>query len=194
MKNLKIIAFSILFIGMSNALDAQNKWSAEFRPNIDFPTEDIGETELKTGFGFELAISYNFMEHLGAYVGWGYNTFKTTSNLTDFDNDVDQTGYTFGLQFIHPIKEGSNLSYLIRAGGIYNHLEFENSNGDIFEDTGHGFGYEFGAGFDYTFSETWHLRPQIGYRALSRDVDFGTSNVDVDFNYITFGVGIAKSF
>ncbi len=194
MKHFKITLVSMILVMLSSTLFAQNKWSAELRPNIDFPTKDIGDIEPKTGFGFEVAVSYNFMEHLGAYVGWGYNTFKTTSNITEFDNDVDMTGYTFGLQFIHPFVEGSKLSYLIRAGGIYNHLEFEDSDGDIFEDTGHGLGYEFGAGIDYNFSGTWHLRPQIGYRALSREIDFDDVKVDVDLNYISFGVGIVKTF
>lgn len=194
MKNLKFNLACAVLLLISSMTFAQNKWSVEFRPNLDFPTKDIGDIEPKTGFGFEVAVSYNFMEHLGAYVGWGYNTFKTTSNMTAFDNDVDMTGYTFGFQFIHPIAEGSNLSYLIRAGGIYNHLEFEDSDGDIFEDTGHGLGYEFGLGIDYNFSETWHLRPQIGYRALSRDIDFNAIKTDVDLNYVALGIGIIKSF
>jgi opacity protein-like surface antigen len=194
MKTFIKLLISLVVLLLSTIMYSQNKWSVELRPNIDFPTKNIRHTELKTGFGFEVAISYNFMAHLAAYVGWGYNTFKTTSNLVDFDNDVDQTGYTFGFQLIHPIKEGSDFSYLIRAGGIYNHLEFEDRDGNVFEDTGHGLGFEVGAGLDYTFSETWHIRPQIGYRTLSRDVDFGAGPIGVDFKYIAVGIGIAKTF
>ncbi|WP_246035802.1 outer membrane beta-barrel protein [Winogradskyella algicola] len=185
---------SVLFLVITTNAFSQNDWAVEFRPNLDFPTKDIGEIEPKTGFGFEVAVSYSFTEHLGAYVGWGYNTFKTTSNLTEFDNDVDMTGYSFGLQFFHPFSDESKFSYVIRAGGIYNHLEFEDKDGNIFEDTGHGLGYEFGVGIDYTFLETWHVRPQIGYRALSRDIEFGDIKSDVDLNYISFGVGILKTF
>jgi hypothetical protein len=100
MKTIKTSIVVVVFILLANMSFAQNKWSAEFRPNLDFPTED----------------------------------------------------------------------------------------------TGHGLGYEFGLGIDYTFSEMWHIRPQFGYRALSRDIDIANSKVDIDFNYIAFGIGIAKSF
>ena len=179
-----VLTFSV------NSLLAQNQWSAEFRPNIDFTIENFGETKLDTGFGFEVAVSYKFMSHLGAYVGWGYNTFQTKDDITNFN----EIGYTFGFQFIQPIKEDSKFSYLIRAGGIYNHIQIENSNGDLVQDTGHGLGYEFGVGLDYRFLESWSLRPQVGYRALSRNIKVLNTVVNVNLNYLAFGLGISRTF
>ncbi|AKA34281.1 Opacity protein [Flagellimonas lutaonensis] len=174
---------------------AQDKWSAELRPNINFATQDIGNADLKTGFGFEAAVGYRFMPHLGAYVGWGWNKFAsdTPSFPGTGNTDFEMTGYTFGLQFIHPINN-SSLSYLIRAGGIYNHIEVENDAGDITADSDHGLGWEIGAGLQVDLGSNWNLRPQIGYRALSRDIEIGNTTTDVDLNYISFGVGIAKIF
>lgn len=175
---------------------AQDKWSVELRPNLNFPTTELGDADIKTGFGFEAAVGYRFMEHLGAYIGWGYNTFNTddSSFAGPGDTDFDETGYTFGLQFIHPIGTSQNLSYLVRAGGIYNHIEVENDAGDITADSGHGLGWEIGAGVQIDLGNKWNLRPQIGYRALSRDIEIGGDTTDVDLNYLAFGVGLAKIF
>jgi hypothetical protein len=47
--------------------------------------------------------------------------------------DFEKTGYSYGLQFIHPIT-GSSIGYMLN-GGTYNHIETENSNGNIVRDT-----------------------------------------------------------
>src|SRR5680860_214883 len=176
-----------------NVSIAQDKWPAEIRPNINIATQDLADAELKTGFGFEAVIGYRFMPHLGAYVGWGWNQFKSDNNsFAGNDVDFEETGYTFGLQFIHPINN-STLSYLIRAGGVYNHIETENSAGDITADSGHGLGWELGVGLNVDLGSNWNLRPQVGYRALSRDIEIGNTTTDVDLNYVAIGVGISKT-
>lgn len=187
------LKFILVILGLavcSTSLHGQNKWSAEFRPNINFPTSDFVDTNVKVGFGFEVAFGYQFMENLGAYVGWGHNNFK----LEESDIDFDESGYTFGLQFIHSIGSSESLSYLFRVGAIYNHIEVEDTDGNLIDDTGHGFGWEVGAGFNYLFGSNWNLRPQIGYRVLSRDLTFEGSTTNIDVNYIAFGLGIAKTF
>ncbi len=195
MKTFKTSIIGIFLLFFVNVSLAQDKWSAELRPGINFATSDIGDAELKTGFGAEFAFGYRFMPHLGAYVGWGWNQFKSDNNsfAGTGDTDFEETGYTFGLQFIHPIGESST-SYLVRIGGIYNHIEVENSAGDITADSGHGLGWELGAGLNFELGSNWNLRPQLGYRALSRDIGIGNVTTDVDLNYVSFGVGIAKIF
>lgn len=191
MKQIKIITLSILFLIIGSALGAQNKWSAEFRPGISFPSEDLGNSNIKTGFGFELTVGYRFMEHLHAYAGWGYNTFS----IEDSDVDFDETGYTFGLQFIHPLGTSEDLSYLIRAGAIYNHLELEDGDGDLIDDSGHGLGWQVEVGIDYVLGDNWSLRPSIRYRSLSRDLEVvQNQTITVNLNYLSFGLGVSKSF
>jgi opacity protein-like surface antigen len=175
-------------------LFAQDKWSIEVRPAVNFATKDLGDANLKTGYGFEAAIGYRFIPHLGAYAGWGWNQFKSDgSSFVGSEADFEETGYTFGLQFVHPIGN-SGLSYLIRAGGIYNHIEVENSVGDIAADSGHGLGWELGTGLNVDLGSNWNLRPQLSYRALSRDIKIGTITADVNLNHLTLGIGISKMF
>lgn len=193
----KMLLFLGLVLSIAPTAIAQDKWSVELRPNLAFPTEDLGNADIKTGFGFEAAVGYRFMEYLGAYVGWGYNTFNSDAAITfpgTGDTDFDETGYTFGLQFIHPIGSSDNLSYLVRAGGIYNHIEVENDAGDITADSGHGLGWEIGGGIQIGLGNNWNLRPQIGYRALSRDIEIGEVTTEIDLNYVAFGAGIVKIF
>lgn len=189
MKNLKL-AFTILLLLISSSFIAQNKWSVEFRPGLNFPSDDIGASKIETGFGFEATVGYRFMEHLHAYLGWGYNNFSIEGS----DADQDETGYTFGLQFIHPIRTSENLSYLIRAGAVYNHLEFEDSNGDLIDNSGHGLGWLVGAGISYELVNDWALRPTISYRSLSRDLVVEGETFNVDLNHLSFGLGISKTF
>ncbi len=185
-----------LFLCAHSSLSAQNPWSAELRPGVNFATQDLGDAELKTGIGFEAALGYRFMPHLGAYVGWGWNQFKSDnpSFVGTGEFDFEETGYIFGIQFIHPFSANSKLSYLLRLGGIYNHIEVENTAGDIIADSGHGLGWELGAGIVLDLGSQWNLRPQLGYRSLSRDLNIATTTTSVELNYFTFGVGIAKLF
>jgi opacity protein-like surface antigen len=196
LKKLRTLIIIGLGLIICNLSIAQDKWSAELRPNVNFVTQDQEDVELNTGFGFEAAIGYRFIPHLGAYVGWGWNQFKSdNANFVGTDGtEFEETGYTFGLQFIHPFGTSERFSYLIRAGGVYNHIEVENSAGDITADPGHGLGWEIGAGVLIDLGNNWNLRPQLGYRALSRDIEIGNATTNVDLNYISFGVGIAKVF
>lgn len=184
--------FVLLSLSLSTKVYSQGKWVAEFKPGLNFP---ISDEEIKTGYGFGLSLGYNFMPHLGAYAGWGWNQFKWEDDQSNaIEIDLEETGYNFGLQFIHPFSNSSNISYLVRFGGIYNHIEIEDNNGDISEDSGHGLGWEAGAGLELGLGMKWFLRPQIGYRSLTREMRIGPLSRDFDLQYLSLQVGIAKKF
>jgi hypothetical protein len=133
------------------------------------------------------------MPHLAAYAGWSYNNFAVDQSFAGADASFEETGYTFGLQFIHPIGE-SNISYLVRAGGTYNHIEIENNDGDITIDSGHGLGWQAEAGLVIPLSEKFSLLPSLRYRSLSRDIDIENVSTPVQLNYFSVGVGLSWSF
>ncbi|MDD5609338.1 MAG: hypothetical protein PHY57_12550 [Ignavibacterium sp.] len=122
---LTIIILIIIWIPYN--LSAQERWNLEFRSGASFSTENFRNTDMQTGLGFECTIAYRFMPHLAAYAGWGWNKFSADNSFAGANIDFEETGYTFGFQFVHPISETS-LSYLIRAGGIFNHIEVENAD------------------------------------------------------------------
>jgi hypothetical protein len=170
---------------------AQNKWSIAVRPGVHFPTKDLGPASLKTGFGIEGSVAYRFMPHFAAYAGWGWNSFadKRASSELEFE----ETGYIFGLQFIHPFPE-SNIKYMLRGGGIYTHIETENSSGDIIGDTGHGLGWEIETGVAIPIGQRFHLTPGVRFRSLQRKMEFGEIKTPVDLQTISVGVTASWSF
>lgn len=188
---LNVVALSIVLF--SYQAIAQDKWSLEFRPGVDFATKDISDADLGLGFGFEGTIAYRFMPHLAAYGGWSWNHFAVDKSFAVTDASFEETGYTFGLQFIHPIGE-SDISYLVRAGGTYKHIEIENDNGDIIIDSGHGFGWQAEAGLSIPLSEKFSLLPSVRYRSLSREIEIENVSTSVQLNYFSVGVGLSWSF
>jgi hypothetical protein len=193
MKQILSIVAAILIVFVQQKLIAQEKWSVEFRPGIDVATKKIADADIGTGFGFEGTIAYRFMPHLAAYTGWSWNNFSAEKYFAGEDGSFEETGYTFGLQFIHPIGK-SKINYLLRIGGTYNHLEIENNDGDIIIDSGHGLGWQTEAGIVIPISDKLSLSPSIRYRSLSRDIEIANANKSIQLNYLSAGIGLSWSF
>jgi len=193
MKKLLLSTAVLIMFLLFNQTIAQDKWSLEFRPGVNYATQDIADADLGIGFGFEGTIAYRFMPHLAAYAGWSYNNFAVDQSFAGADASFEETGYTFGFQFIYPIGE-STLSYLVRVGGTYNHIEIENNDGDIIIDSGHGLGWQAEAGLVISLSEKFSLLPSVRYRSLNRDIEINSVSTSVDLNYFSIGAGLSWSF
>jgi hypothetical protein len=152
----------------------------------------LGETHINAGGGFESTAAFVFLPHLSAYIGWGWNSFGSDDEYGGSPLHFVETGYTFGLQFIHPIGDRS-LGYMIRAGGIANHIEMENDT-EVVADTKHGLGWQVEGGFNVPIGERWSLRPSLRYRSLSRDATFGGITTPLDLRYLSLGMGVAWSW
>lgn len=192
-RNLGIFFLSLIALFLSQSLIAQSQWSVELRPGVNVATKDLGDADLNTGFGFEGTFAYRFMPHLAGYAGWSWNKFSSDESFAGTDMDFEETGYTFGLQFMHPIG-ASDLDFIVRAGALYNHIEVEDNDGEIVSDSGHGFGWQAEGGVVISLSDRWRLLPTIRYRSLSRDLELNDATTEVDLNYLSFGVGASLSF
>lgn len=183
----------LFIISTSLTAAAQKKFSFQIRPAINFATTELGGASLKTGFGFEGAFAYKFMPHLAAYAGWSWNKFDAEKSFAGNDVNFEETGYTFGLQFMHPVAN-TQIGYMIKGGGTYNHIETENSDGKIINDTGHGMGWQLGAGVTIPVGYRCVFIPEVRYRSLSRTINIGEVKTPVDLNYISAGLGFAINF
>jgi len=189
-----IVAALFVFLFLSSwVVQGQDRWSFEFRSGVNFPTQKLGDTDLKTGYGFEGSLAYRFIPHLSIYGGWSWNRFPSDQSFAGANIDFEETGYTYGLQFIHPIAT-SKINLLLRAGGLANHIEVENSSGDSIADSGHGFGWQAEAGVAIQLGEKWRVQPSVRYRSLSRDITLDGTTTAVDLNYISLGVGMVRIF
>ena len=187
------ITLLISFLFAFSIAQAQNNLNITFRPGANFPTTDLGETKLSNGSGgFEATVAYKFVSHLEVYGGWGWNIFNEKESTADSKLQFDETGYTFGLHFIHPFSSASKLNFMIGGGGVYNHIETENRDGDIVYDSGHGLGWQVEAGLSIPIGhhDRWQLIPNLRYHALSRDLTSEDVNTTVDLNYFSIGVGV----
>lgn len=170
-----------------------DRFSVELGGDASFATEDLGAADLGAGFGFEAKVAYRFMPHLSAYAGWGWHHFNADGFLAGMDMDAEEMGYVFGLQFAHPIG-ASHLGYFVQASGVYDRIEFEDADSDLAMDTGHGLGWQLGVGLVAPLASQWQLMPGVQYRSLSRDLDVGGATTDLDLRYVTFRVGVSRTF
>jgi len=153
-------------------------------------TSKPSEAKLNPGFGFEVILNYRFLPDTGIYGGWGWNRFGADNSFAGNDVCFEETGYNLGLQFKHPIGESAT-SYYFRAGGLYNHIEIENADGDITHDSGHGLGWQLAGGVDINLGKNWSLTPGVKFNSLNRDVKNEGVNVPLDLNYLQFIIGTA---
>lgn len=195
MKTKKLILTIVLTVLALNATaqNNQSRWAFEFSTGASIATADIGDANLKTGLGFEGTFHYRFMEHTGAYLGWGWKKFGTDQSFAGSNMDFEETGYTFGLQFKHPLMQ-NKLNYVVRAGGIYDHVEIENNDGDIVSDTGHGLGWQVAGGLELPLGRSWTLIPTVKYSSLSRDFGSGADEFNSNLNSLSTQIGFYKTF
>lgn len=145
------------------------------------------------GLGFDGILHYRIKNNVGIYGGWGWNQFNVKTSFAGDDMDFEETGYVFGLQYKRPF-ELHNSSWFLRAGGLYNHIEIENESGEMMQDTGHGFGFQFTLGVEVPLGLSWSISPAVKFNSLSRDVLVEGDLSGMDFDYLSLRVGILKKF
>ncbi len=188
---LSIIGMLIMLT--AEVASAQSRISWEIRTGVDFATQELGNADLNTGFGLDGILSYRFMPHTSVFGGWGWHRFTSDDSFAGANMDFEETGYTFGLEYLHPLGNAP-LDFYLRGGGIYNHIEVENSDGDITADSDHGLGWQIEGGLAFDLGNRWMLKPGIRYRALSRDIEVSNITTDIDLTVFNTSIGISRTF
>lgn len=194
MSRLLLGALGLALLGAPPVALAQSRFHFELRPGIAIPTQDLADASLQTGLGFEGTIGYRFMPHLGIYGGWDWHHFNAKQSFAGADLDFEETGYVLGLRFQHPFRgDMGGVSYQLRAGGTYNHIEVEDAAGDLVVDTGHGLGFEVGTGIAFSMG-SWQLVPGVRYRSLKRDFEIGGTTTSGTLAYLALEFGFSRRF
>lgn len=181
-----------MLLATTNFVEAQSNWRFEVKSGLAYATKDLGDADINSGFGFEGIFLYKIMPHLNIYAGWGWNHFNSEKSSMGDDLSFEETGYRIGLKFTHPIGN-SRFNYILNGGAVYNHIEVENTKGDIIDDSGHGLGWQIGTGLMIPVTEILSLSPTISYNSLSRDIEVENRKTEVDYNYLSFSVGLSWS-
>jgi opacity protein-like surface antigen len=180
-----------------SVVTAQSPISIELGAGIAVPVQDFGNAELGTGFGFGANVRYRFQPHLLGYAGWEW--FHFSADLAPDELDVEQTGYTFGLRYEHPIGSERpagtpSPAWWVRAGGLLAHVELEDEAGESAGDTDHGLGWEAGLGISWPLNNRVAVTPGVRIRMLGREIDMGLGAQDATLTYVTAGVGVVVGF
>lgn len=185
---------ALVLIAAPATAQAQDRWRFEIRGGAAFPTEELGNASLGTGFGFEGTVGYRIQPHLSVYAGWDWHRFTADASFAGSNNDFEEAGYAVGLQFEHPIARSEAVAFQLRAGGTYNHVEVENTAGDPVTDSGHGLGWEGGAGLAFRLGGGWQVTPGVRFRSLARDLTVGSVTTPANLRYLAVDVGFTRSF
>jgi opacity protein-like surface antigen len=183
---------AVLAVASAGMAQAQSPVGLELRGGVALPTADFGAATLDAGGGGGFTINYRFLPHMLAYAGWDWFLLRTDEPFAGADYDVENNGYAFGLQFQHPVLK--DVGYWVRAGGLYNHIELEDSNGDQIADSGHDLGWEAGGGLRVPLGQHFALTPGVRYRTLSTDLSVGQTTYPVDLSYVTAEIGVQYNF
>lgn len=188
-----VLALLALLIKGAVAQENEKRFGIELNSDVSIVSSDLAGASPKTGLGFETILQYRFMPFTSVYGGWGYNHFNVESSFAGPDTDFEQTGYVLGLQFKHPVGN-SPVSYFLRAGALYSHIETENNDGDIIGDTGHGIGWQAAGGIEVSLGKNWSLSPGLKYNSLSGETKFNNTDYQIDHRYVSARIGIVKRF
>ncbi len=193
-KEIIIVLVSIVFFTpVINAQNNESRFGLEISTGLSVATNKLGDASLKTGFGAEAIFHYRFISSTGIYAGWGWNRFSCENSFAGVNSDFEETGYVMGLQFKHSVG-ASPLSLYLRAGALYNHIEIENEEGDIINNSGHGWGWQVAGGVDIRLSEKVSLTPGVKLNSLRRDIIFDGTARELKHNYLSFRIGLLKRF
>ena len=188
------IMVALFMLLTSQLLFAQGRLSVEFRPSANIPTSNFGPYALNAGGGFEAVGAYQFLPHLSAYAGWGRSTFGIVDTFAGPNSHFQETGYTYGLQYIYSLTKDSKINLIIRGGGVTNHIEVENGNGDMITDSGHGFGWQLEECIVIPVGRKWSLLPGLRFRSLKSSFMVGSTETSGTLNYLSLGLGVRWQF
>jgi hypothetical protein len=180
-------------IGAASPVAAQ-RMTLDLRSIGASTTENLAGTDLGASLGVGAVLAWRLQPHLHLYGGWDYLHFSADQSFAGANRDFEETGYTFGLRFEHPLTASGGIAYRLDGGGTYKHVEVEDGDGDLILDSGHSLGFEGGAGLSFAIGAKWRLVPMARYRSLSPEFTISTVVTKGDLRYVGFEVGVSYRF
>lgn len=190
---LALTALATVAVLDADPASAQDRWAFDIHATAGVATQDDTRDTSETGFGLGVTFQVPLQQHLFAYGGWDWTRYSALEEIAGPDVDLEETGYALGLRFEHPFGD-SDVRWWARGGALIHHFEFENDAGEILDDTGHGLGWEGGAGVAVPLGSAWSLTPGVRYRSVTREAELLNTTIDVELQAVTFELGIRRSF
>lgn len=195
MKQSVLLIFAVVLLIPSNVFGVEKgkRFGVELNSGASIATKKLSGIKPYPGLGFEGLVHYHLVPQFGIYGGWGWNYLGAGESFIGPDASFEETGYILGVQYKQSFRN-SPISCYLRLAGLYNHIETENSEGDIISDTGHGFGYQAAIGVEIPLGEKWSLTPGFKFNHLKRDSKFDNVLKKLDLNYVSLRIGLVRYF
>ena len=195
-QSLASILLAVVALATAGSVEAQERWTLDVRAGAAIPTGHVAGHDLGTGLGLRATVGYRFLPQTAVYADWDWHRFSPEESFAGADVDFEEAGYALGLGFEHPFsgEAGEGPAIQIRVGGTYQRIELEDSRGGLIADSGHGVGWEAGAGIVLQVTERLRLTPGLRYRSLSRPVTIETIRTEVALRYVSADLAMSFSF
>jgi len=192
-RGISVVAISSILLAAPAAVAAQ-RVAVDLRTIGATATQRLAGADLTIGVGFGATVAYFLQPHLAAYAGWDWMHFQADQSFAGLDMDFEETGYTLGLRFEHPIGRNEHPLFRIETGGTFKHMEIENVGGDIIADSGHELGFEAGGGVVFPIGAHWRLTPTVRFRSLTPEFEITGVETRGDLRYVGFELGVSRRF
>lgn len=195
---MKSPSFAILtglaLLGTAATADAQSlglgiPLSVEARGGVAFPTGDLGDADLNTGFGFQVGGILDVTPRLGVYAGYSRTEFEADDNIVDA-SFID-SGLNAGIRAsFAPILGLAGASPYVHGGLVYHEIELDVDgidNGDV-GGSDSSLGFEVGGGLDFPLGRKVSVTPAVKY--VRYEPEFDGEGSDGDVSYVAVDVGL----
>jgi hypothetical protein len=186
-----VLAMTAIAQTATSQLQPIPRLSLDIRGNLGVPMSELSDTDLGTGIGLGAVAAVRLHPYVAAYGGWDWLHFGTSTSFAGTDRDFEETGYTLGLRFDHPVPFERGIRFRVETGAMYKHVEIEGSDGSLVGDSGHRLGFEGGAGFTLGWSSKLSLIAMSRYRSLDPRFTIGSATTTGSLRYVGLEVGLS---
>ncbi|MEQ3654289.1 MAG: hypothetical protein ABNH00_00360 [Dokdonia sp.] len=186
----------LIFLGLAVLLPhhvAGQQWSASIRPAINFPVEDVSQTELRVGNGLEFTAQYQLMPHIQLFTGFSWHQFDTDEDFDAVNTDYALRGFILGSRIKLPLNK-SKLGYFVVVAATLHRIDIEGGMPRLTIRSSFQPDLTFGAGVEIpTFSQL-KIVPEVRYASFSED--FSNPQIDdtIALRFVSLSVGIRYVF
>lgn len=190
-------AVFVAFLGLGAASSVQAQTlpvSIELRGGAAIPTGDWSESDMvDNALGFGAAVRFSPAPLVGVYAGWDSFTFDIGDggDLGDGDTSLKDSAFRLGAELKAPVSVVP-VSPFVSAGLVYGKIkyELEGDSGTLGFESDSSFGFEGAVGVEFGAGPV-ALRPAVGYRTRSVEIDAAEASAEEDISYFTLVLGVS---
>ncbi len=186
------LAFLILGFMLPFQLLGQ-QWSAALRPSINFPLEEVSQTELRVGNGLEFTAQYQLMPHIQLFTGFNWQQFDTDEDFDAVNTDYTLRGFILGSRIRLPVNK-SKLGYFVVVAATLYRIDIVGGMSMLDIQSSFKPNLTFGAGLAIPVFSQLKIVPEVRYASFSEDFTNAQIDDTIALRFVSLSVGISYVF